>query len=138
MKKILKAIVLLFIVTIMLCGCSKKEHIIEISLDEFKEKMANKESFVLYVGNEGCTHCISYRPVLEQVLEDYDITIYQVDNSKLDNKEFAEFRTYVNISGTPTVAFITDGEEESTLNRITGEVSRETTIERFKSNGYIE
>ncbi len=138
MKKILKAIVLLFVVTIMFCGCSKEERIVEISLDEFKEKMANKESFVLYVGNEGCSHCISYRPVLEQVLEDYDITIYQIDNSKLDNSEFAEFRTYVNISGTPTVAFITDGEEESTLNRITGEVSRETTIERFKSNGYIE
>jgi predicted bacteriocin transport accessory protein len=138
MKKILKAIVLLFVVTIMFCGCSKEERIVEISLDEFKEKMANKESFVLYVGNEGCSHCISYRPVLEQVLEDYDITIYQIDNSKLDNSKFAEFRTYVNISGTPTVAFITDGEEESTLNRITGEVSRETTIERFKSNGYIE
>lgn len=138
MKKILKAIVLLFVVTIMFCGCSKEERIVEISLDEFKEKMANKESFVLYVGNEGCSHCISYRPVLEQVLEDYDITIYQIDNSKLDNSEFAEFRTYVNISGTPTVAFITNGEEESTLNRITGEVSRETTIERFKSNGYIE
>ena len=138
MKKTLKAIVLLFVVTIMFCGCSKEERIVEISLDEFKEKMANKESFVLYVGNEGCSHCISYRPVLEQVLEDYDITIYQIDNSKLDNSEFAEFRTYVNISGTPTVAFITDGEEESTLNRITGEVSRETTIERFKSNGYIE
>lgn len=138
MKKILKAIVLLFVVTIMFCGCSKEERIVGISLDEFKEKMANKESFVLYVGNEGCSHCISYRPVLEQVLEDYDITIYQIDNSKLDNSEFAEFRTYVNISGTPTVAFIADGEEESTLNRITGEVSRETTIERFKSNGYIE
>ena len=138
MNKILKAIVLLFVVTIMFCGCSKEERIVEISLDEFKEKMANKESFVLYVGNEGCSHCISYRPVLEQVLEDYDITIYQIDNSKLDNSEFAEFRTYVNISGTPTVAFIADGEEESTLNRITGEVSRETTIERFKSNGYIE
>ena len=138
MKKVLKSIILLFVVTIMFCGCSKEERIVEISLDEFKEKMANKESFVLYVGNEGCSHCISYRPVLEQVLEDYDITIYQIDNSKLDNSEFAEFRTYVNISGTPTVAFITDGEEESTLNRITGEVSRKTTIERFKSNGYIE
>ena len=138
MKKILKTIILLFIVTIMLCGCSKKEHIIEISLDEFKEKMANKESFALYVGNEGCTHCVSYRPVLEQVLEDYDITIYQIDNSKLDNSEFAEFRTYINISSTPTVAFITNGQEESTLNRITGGVSKETTIERFKSNGYIE
>ena len=48
------------------------------------------------------------------------------------------FRKYINISGTPTVCFITNGEEETTLNRISGEVSLETTIERFKSNGYIK
>lgn len=138
MKKFLKVIMVLFIFTLILSGCSKEEHIKEISLDEFKEKIANKETFAIYIGNEGCSHCVSYRPILEKVLEDYDITIYHIDNSKLDNKEYAEFRTYINISGTPTVAFITDGEEETTLNRITGETSKDATIERFKSNGYIK
>lgn len=138
MKKIFKTIVLLFTIILLLCGCSKEERIKEITFDEFKEKIANKETFAVYVGNDNCSHCISYRPILEKVLDDYNITIYHVDNSKLDNKEYAEFRTYINISGTPTVAFITDGEEETTLNRITGEVSREATIERFKSNGYIK
>lgn len=138
MKRFLRIIMGLFIFTIILSGCSKEEHIKEISLDEFKEKIANKETFAIYIGNKGCSHCVSYRPILEKVLEDYDITIYHIDNSKLDNKEYAEFRTYINISGTPTVAFITDGEEETTLNRITGEVSRDATIERFKSNGYIK
>ena len=138
MKRFLKLVMVLFIFTIILSGCSKEEHIKEISLDEFKEKIANKETFAIYIGNKGCSHCVSYRPILEKVLEDYDITIYHIDNSKLDNKEYAEFRTYINISGTPTVAFITDGEEETTLNRITGEVSRDATIERFKSNGYIK
>ena len=138
MKRFLRIIMGLFIFTIILSGCSKEEHIKEISLDEFKEKIANKETFAIYIGNKGCSHCVSYRPILEKVLEDYDITIYHIDNSKLDNKEYAEFRKYINISGTPTVAFITDGEEETTLNRITGEVSRDATIERFKSNGYIK
>ncbi len=138
MKKFLKTIVILFIFFFLLCGCSKKEYIKEITLDEFKEKISNKETFALYVGNTGCSHCLSYRPILEKVLEDYNITIYHIDNSKLDDKEYAEFKTYISISGTPTVAFITNGEEETTLNRITGEVSRDTTIERFKSNGYIK
>ena len=111
---------------------------VDISLDEFKEKMANKETFALYIGNEGCTHCVSYLPTLESVLDEYDITIYHLDNSKLSDKEYAEFKTYINISGTPTVAFITDGEEETTLNRIVGEQSKEDTIERFKTNGYID
>ena len=73
-----------------------------------------------------------------KVLNKYDIDIYHIDNSKLSSSEYAEFRKYINISGTPTVCFITNGEEETTLNRISGEVSLETTIERFKSNGYIK
>lgn len=139
MKKILKTIAIAIIFTVLFTGCNNKsKNIVEINLDEFKQKIANKESFALYVGNENCTHCISYRPILEKVLADYKITIYQLDNSKLDSEEYAEFRKYVNISGTPTVAFIEDGEEETTLNRISGEATREQTIERFKTNGYIK
>ena len=138
MKKFLKTIMILFIFTLILSGCSKEEHIKEISLDGFKEKIANKESFALYIGNENCSHCVSYLPTLKSVLKDYNITIYHLDNSKLSDKEYAEFKTYINISGTPTIVFITDGEEETTLNRIVGETSKEDTIERFKTNGYIK
>lgn len=134
----IKVVIFITMIIILVCGCTKERHIKEISLDEFKEKIANKDTFALYIGNEGCTHCISYRPILEKVLDDYDITIYQLDNSKLTDEEYNEFRTYINISGTPTIVFITEGEEETTLNRINGEVSRDTTIERFKSNGYIK
>lgn len=139
MRKILKILLIVFMLTITVTGCSSGgNHIKEISLDEFKEKMANKETFALYVGNESCIHCASYKPTLESVLDEYDITIYQLDNSKLSDKEYSEFKTYISISGTPTVAFITEGEEETTLNRIVGEISKEETIERFKTNGYIK
>lgn len=138
MKRIIKFLSIIF-AAIILVGCSSSDkYIKEISLDEFKEKIANKESFALYVGNENCSHCVSYLPTLKSVLKDYNITIYHLDNSKLSDKEYAEFKTYINISGTPTIAFITDGEEETTLNRIVGETSKEDTIERFKTNGYIK
>lgn len=139
MKKVLKSIIIVFAVIILLAGCSKgNNHIKEISLDNFKEKMANKATFALYIGNEDCSHCLAYKPTLEGVLKDYDITIYHLDNSKLSKEEYTEFKSYINISGTPTVVFITEGEEETTLNRIVGELSREDTIERFKTNGYIK
>lgn len=139
MKKVLKSLLIIFVVLVMLTGCSSTDkHIIDISLDDFKEKIANKETFALYVGNENCSHCMSYMPTLKSVLKEYDITIYHLDNSKLSEKESAEFKTYINISGTPTIAFITDGEEETTLNRIVGEISKESTIDRFKTNGYIK
>ena len=138
MKRIIKFLSIIF-AAILLTGCSSNEkYINEISLDEFKEKIANKESFALYVGNENCSHCVSYLPTLKSVLKEYNITIYHLDNSILTDKEYAEFKTYINISGTPTIVFITDGEEETTLNRIVGETSKEDTIERFKTNGYIK
>lgn len=139
MKKIFVSIILLTTLLLVFTGCSKKEgHLKEITLDEFKEKIANKESFPLFVGNDGCSHCVSYKPVLESVLDEYNITVYHIDNSALTEDEYKEFRTYLNISGTPTLAFIVDGEEETTLNRITGEATRTTTVQKLKNNGYIK
>lgn len=138
MKKLFKSLIIIFVL-IILAGCSKENsHIKKISLDKFKEKIANKESFALYIGNKDCVHCENYRPTLDEVLDEYNINIYQIDNSKLSEKEYNEFKTYISISGTPTIVFITDGEEETTLNRIVGELSKEDTVEIFKTNGYIK
>lgn len=141
MKKILKCMLLVIVAIITitsLTGCSKESNIKEITLKELKQKIENKETFPLFVGNEGCSHCISYKPILESVAKDYDITIYHLDNSKLKDKDYSEFKRIINISGTPTVAFIENGEEETTLNRIVGEATYDATIKRFKSNGYIK
>ena len=141
MKKTLKYVLLIivaFITITNLTGCSKKSNIKEITLKELKQKIENKETFPLFIGNEGCSHCVSYKPILESVANDYDITVYHLDNSKLKDKEYNEFKSIINISGTPTVAFIEDGEEETTLNRIVGESTYDATVKRFKSNGYIK
>lgn len=139
MKKSLIVILITFVSILCLTGCTKtSKYMKEINLDEFKEKMANKDSFAIYIGNENCSHCVAYKPTLISVINKYEITLYHLDNSKLSDKEYAEFKTYINISGTPTVAFITNGEEETALNRIVGETSKEDTIEIFKTNGYIK
>lgn len=140
MKRILKYLSVLLVLIITLTGCSSNSdnHIKEITFNQFEEKMKNKETFALYIGNEGCSHCISYLPTLKEVLKEYDVTIYHLDNSKLSDSEYSKFKSYVNISGTPTILFITNGEEETTLNRIVGETSKQETIEIFKTNGYIK
>ena len=70
----------------------------------------------------------NYKKIYEKMIKEID----------LSDKELSEFKSYVSISGTPTVLFIENGEEETTLNRITGETSRKETIEKFKINGYIK
>ena len=138
MKKFFSLIIIILFL-FCLTGCNKQsKYIKDISLNEFKEMVANKETFAGYIGNENCSHCVAYLPTLESVLKEYNITIYHIDNSKLSEKKLGEFKTYVNYSGTPTVAFITNGEEETSLNRIVGESSKDDTIEMFKINGYIK
>ena len=138
MKKFFSLIIIILFL-FCLTGCNKQsKYIKDISLNEFKEMIANKKTFAVYIGNENCSHCVAYLPTLESVLKEYNITIYHIDNSKLSEKKLGEFKTYVNYSGTPTVAFITNGEEETSLNRIVGESSKDDTIEMFKINGYIK
>ena len=138
MVKIIKGLILGLIIVSFVCGCSSSSNIKEISLNEFNKKIENKETFVLYVGNEGCHNCVSYEPKLKEVLKEYNLTIYKLDNSKLSEDEFNKLNEKFSVSGTPTIMFITKGDEETTLNRIVGDSSKEKTIEKFKVNGYIK
>ena len=47
MKRVLKLSIFLLTIVLLVCGCTKKNHIKEITLDEFKKKIENKESFAI-------------------------------------------------------------------------------------------
>ena len=130
--KLIKKVIICIAIVFLISACnSSSSNIIDISSDDLKQKINNKETFILYIGNDNCSHCISYKPVLESVLKKYKIKIYHLDNTKYEINDF-------NIEGTPTVLFVEKGEEETTLNRINGEISKEKTIEILKENGYIK
>lgn len=111
--------------------------VINIDLAGFKEKVANKEKFVLVVTQTGCSHCLAYLPVLEEIGEEYKLTFYDINMTDLSDEDKIEFNKLVRISGTPTTIFYTDGEEQSTTTRLVGEKSKEKIISRLKSEGYI-
>ena len=136
MKKII--IILSIVLVAFTFGCSIKQRIIEISANDFLNKIENKETFALYIGNENCSYCVAYKPTLEQVLNDYDITIYHLDNSKLTAEDFNKINPIMNVQSTPTIVFIKNGEEKTTLDRIVGKVSYEKTVNKFKKNGIIK
>ena len=136
MKKIL--IIISFILIAFTFGCTKKERIVEISANKFLSKIENKDTFALYIGNENCSYCVAYKPTLEEVLNDYDISIYHLDNSKLTSEDYNKINPIINVQSTPTIVFIKNGEEKSTLDRIVGKVSYEKTVNKFKKNGIIK
>ena len=145
MKKKLSIIFLMLIGFTLLTACDKKEeekdeykNLISLSLDELEEKVANKDTFILVITQKDCAHCAEYKPILEKVLEDYDITAYEIDEQEFTEEERGRLQAIANVSGTPNTIFITNGEEKSTTNRIVGSAQRSKIISRLKTQGYIK
>ena len=82
MKAKKRAIILGSICLVILVGAFIADRILsknyfkELKYDEVIEKIENKDSFVLLISQTTCTHCISYKPKLEEVANKYKIDIY--------------------------------------------------------------
>ncbi len=136
--------VLICILIILICTLlyiigkkSDFKSIEDIDLTTLKAKIDNKEKFVLVITQTGCSHCMAYLPILEEIGEDYKLTFYDLNMTNLSDEEKVEFNKLVRISGTPTTIFYTDGEEQSTTTRLVGEKTKDKIINRLKSEGYI-
>ncbi len=133
MKKVLFALIMLFLV----CGCSSKQSLESIRYQDLKDKISDKESFVLYIHKTGCSHCESYEPILRKALQDKNIKAYSINTSSLSSAEEKNLKEKVDLKGTPTLIYIEKG--VSDINgSLVGEQSYEDTIDFFKTIGYIE
>ena len=136
MKKIFK-FCLLLVVTLFITGCSNT-YLKEINYNDYKQLIANKESFILEVMSTDCPACENFKPKLKSVLEQYGIEAKYIDTSKLSEEEYSEFYKKTGIGGTPTIIFYVEGVEETKSSRINGSVSTDKIISKFKANGIIE
>lgn len=126
------------ILFIVLANNSKTEYVKAINIAELKEKINNKEKFILVVTQEGCTHCNAYIPTLTKIGRDHNITFYEIDEKKWSDEDTKYFKGLANFDGsTPTTFFFEDGEEKSTLNRIEGNAQEYKVIDKLKTMGYI-
>ncbi len=136
MKKIIKlTIILLTILTVS--GC-QKNYMQEISYQEYKQLLKEKETFILEIMRTECSACIDFKPKIEQVVKDYQIEIKYINTDHLSEDEYQSLYQETGITGTPTVIFYHDGNEETVASRIKGSVSVDKIISKFKTNGFIK
>lgn len=136
MKNIFRILIVLCIT--LITGCSSNT-IKEINYKEFYTLIKNKQTFILYIGSTSCHNCVEFSPKLKVVIKENNIkNVKYIDLDKLSEKEKNGLNKIINVSGTPTVVFVTNGEEKSMTNRINGNVSKEKIISRLKSNEYIK
>ncbi|MFA5409869.1 MAG: hypothetical protein WC343_13940 [Bacilli bacterium] len=141
LKKSTTILLLCSLITLILVlvGCnSSNSYLKQIDFNTLKVKIADKETFALYVGNKSCTHCQSFEPKLINVVNTYKVGIFKLDTSTMTNDEYAEFVSLIDEIATPRVLFFYDGIESGTANRIDGDVSEEKIILNLTVNGYIK
>ena len=129
-------IITILIILFLAIGKSKEGNLLELNLNNLKEKMENKETFVLCISKTTCSHCNDYKPKLKSIASEYNIDIYYIDVDKYDEEEFSNLISFD--GSTPTTIFIKNGDEETTSNRINGDVSKSKIIDKLKSNDFIK
>lgn len=118
-------------------NAAKDKTLISISFNELQKKIEKKDTFILVLTQKQCSHCAEYKPVLKEVLYEYDLKAYELDQKTLTKTEKAKLKDIASITGTPTTVFISEGSEIATATRIHGATSKGTIISRFKAMGYI-
>ena len=115
---------------------SKTGELLKISYSEIKTKIKNKEDIILIVSRTSCSHCMSYKPKMEQIAKDYNLKIYYIDYD--EEKEEEKFLEYFKLDGTtPITIFIKKGKETSILKRLEGDLEKEKELERLKEMKFI-
>lgn len=113
-----------------------KNNILSISGEEFVKKLEAKETFMILVSQDGCSHCEEFKPILNRVLEENDKTAYEIEWKEIRNHD--KLKNLFNINGTPTTIFINDGIEKTTINRLVGSTTYNDLKNKLKERGFID
>ena len=107
-------------------------HMEEITYSEFKDKVNGKKKSVIMVGRNDCSHCVSYKPVITKVAEEFDFQVYYINTNNIDNEEdFNALWDFLGANGTPTTAVVANGELVAMHE---GELTRSDLIAFLKAN----
>ena len=140
-KLIILAIVVSLIVGLALYGITvvTNKGYVEMNYTQLKQKMENKETFVLFIGTESCSACNMYKEILNnKFAKEYrTVTIFYIDVSKLTDAESASFNATFDYSVTPTTLVITEG-RVSNIDKIEGSNNYDNLIELLKRKGIIK
>ncbi|EUJ32953.1 thioredoxin [Listeria floridensis FSL S10-1187] len=88
-----------------------------ISTDDFKSKLADGKTEIIYVGRPSCVDCQEFQPLLKQVLQEEKITkldYYNTDEaSKKNRKAMIAMLKKMKVDSVPTLVALKAGKVES-------------------------
>lgn len=103
---------------------------------EYKDMLDNDKTFIVLIVREGCTYCEKFAPIVDEVVKEKNIPIYQVDIATLEEDElqsFQESNKYLknNDWGTPTTLVLKGSE---VIDSLSGYTEKEELIKFLDKN----
>ncbi len=135
MKKIFIKIPLFLIAILLLTGCQNT--LKRVSYDEIKDMIDKKETFILEITQDGCSHCEEFTPRLKTILKDNNLEAYNLNISYISESDYNKFNEKYTFEGTPTTMFFNKG-KEIVSSRITGSISDKKLKNTLKKLKYIK
>lgn len=91
-----------------------------MTVDTFKQKVADGETFNIYVGRPTCSDCTTFEPEFLEMLKEMrlerDVYYLNVAQLRKDEAEWENFKAKYDINYTPTLAVFNDGELSDIVN----------------------
>ena len=135
MKKIFIKIPLFLIAILLLTGCQTT--LKRVGYDEIKDMIDKKETFILEITQDGCSHCEEFTPRLKTILKDNNLEAYNLNISYISESDYNKFNEKYTFEGTPTTMFFNKGKEIFS-SRITGSISDKKLKNTLKKLKYIK
>ncbi|MGC6174896.1 thioredoxin family protein [Lacrimispora sp. 38-1] len=119
----MKKLVIILLVVLITCAifsfsftkllATEKPLYQNINVDDIKERIDNKQSFVLFFYQKTCLGCKEIKPIINTYIHKTGNQIYAIDINDIDDKSY--LIQNLNISGTPTVIFYKNGIEKDRI-----------------------
>ena len=110
----------------------------QITYDEYESFVENGDAFIVVIERAGCSYCVQYMPIVDDVANEKKIPIYYIDTDTLTADEYNNLNNkniYLkrNNWGTPTTLFMLG---DRVLDAIGGYVEK-SVIEKFIENRVV-
>ncbi len=132
-----RLIISLLVLSVLLVGCSSNDGFPIVSAKDVTAKLDANENLVVVIGQTTCAACISYKPVLQELLNNYDFEFAYIELDKDNRENINELveKHLKEASVTPTTYIFIDGELVSS---VLGYIDYRTTKALLEANGFVD
>lgn len=124
---------------------SKVFEFVNITIDEYLEKMSSNEKSIIYVARPGCSWCQKEAPIIKSVGSEYDLKINYLNTDPFWDSSANTYtdagKKFMNSSekykdgwGTPNTIIVGEGK---IIDGEFGYVEKDKLTDLFKRNGFI-